>query len=66
METNRLAERYKEYLNTLPLGTLRILGRERGVAQAASLKKERLISEIIAILTGRAAPAVLSNRGAPP
>lgn len=57
--------RYREYLDTLSLTTLRLLGRENGVAQASSIKKSGLIDGIVAVLTGKSQPAPRSKRGAP-
>lgn len=57
--------RYREYLDTLPLTTLRLLGRENGVAQASSVKKSGLIDGIVAVLTGKIQPVPRSKRGAP-
>ena len=57
--------RYREYLDTLSLTTLRLLGRENGVAQASSIKKSGLVDGIVAVLTGKNQPAPRSKRGAP-
>lgn len=65
MELKTTEQRYREFLDTLPLSTLRILGRHFGVAAASSSNKRALIDEIIAILTGKVQPAPRSNRGAP-
>ncbi len=60
------AEMYKQYLDTLPIVTLRIVGRNVGVGQASATNKEALVESIVNILIGRALPVPRSNRGAPP
>ena len=65
MELKTTEQRYREFLDTLPLATLRILGRQKGVERSSSSNKDVLIGEIVGILTGRRAPAPPSNRGAP-
>ncbi len=65
MKLKTTQQRYREYLDTLPLSTLRILGRQEGVGQASSNNKDALIESIIDLLTGKAQPAPRSNRGAP-
>ena len=65
MELKTAEQRYREFLETLPLSTLRILGRQSGVGHASSNNKNVLIGEIVNILTGKQAPAPRSNRGAP-
>ena len=65
MELKTTQQRYREYLDTLPLSTLRILGRQEGVGQASSNNKAALIEAIVNLLTGKAQPAPRSNRGAP-
>ncbi len=65
MDVTAARMRYTQYLNTLPLGTLRTLGRARGVPHATDRKKEDLINAIIAVLTGENAPAPPSRKGAP-
>ncbi len=57
--------RYREYLDTLSLTTLRVLGREHGVAHATSSKKGELIDAIVSVLTGKQQPAPRTKRGAP-
>lgn len=56
---------YREYLETLPLASLRVLGRESGVPQATAINKDALIEEIIAVLMGQKLPVPRSNKGAP-
>lgn len=65
MEFKTVETRYREYLDTLSLTTLRLLGRENGVAQASSIKKSGLVDGIVAVLTGKSQPAPRSKRGAP-
>lgn len=65
MELKTSEQRYREFLDTLPLSTLRILGRHVGVASASSCHKSALTDEIVAILTGKVQPRRRSNRGAP-
>ncbi len=65
-ETKKLEDCYREYLDTLPIVTLRVLGRNNGVPQASATNKEQLVEAIIGILTGAVKPAPRSNRGAPP
>lgn len=55
----------REYLMSLPLGTLRVLGRLQGVSSQKYGSKTMLIEAIIDIMTGRAEPVPRSNRGAP-
>lgn len=66
MQLKTTRQRYREYLDTLPLSTLRILGRQVGASGASSNNKDVLIEEIVSILTGEAQPVPRSNRGAPP
>ncbi|MDE5897260.1 MAG: hypothetical protein K2H43_05545, partial [Clostridia bacterium] len=56
---------YRDYLNTLSLMSLRVLGRNSGVAKASSLNKDFLIEELIKLFTHKAYPAPRSNKGAP-
>ncbi len=56
---------YKEYLNTLGIGSLRSLGRHVGVSKSTEKKKSELIDLIIAVLVGELAPVPQTNRGAP-
>ena len=64
MENKVLEQRYRDYLKELPLGVLRILGRKRGVQQAAARPKDELIEAIIDVLTGKVDPAPPQKRGA--
>ena len=65
MELKTTEQRYREFLDTLPLSTLRILGRQSGVAHASSNNKSVLVDELIGIFTGKLQPVPRSNRGAP-
>ncbi len=65
-EGKTAVERYRDYLDTLPLSTLRILGRYKGVNQPSSSKKNILVEMICNVLTGKTLPVPSSNRGAPP
>ncbi len=55
----------RQYFETLPLATLRILGRRYGVPQASACHKQELINGTIDILVGRKVAPARSNRGAP-
>ena len=54
-----------DYLNSLPIPMLRVIGREKGVSQPSSCNKEKLITGIVNILIGEAQPSPRSKRGAP-
>ena len=56
----------KEELESMSLAVLRAIGREIGVKAPASLKKERLIEDIMAIQAGTLRPVAPSSVGAPP
>lgn len=66
MRIESLQQRYREYLDTLPLSVLRILGRQEGVGQVSSDNKGDLVEAIVSVLTGEKKPAPRSNRGARP
>ncbi len=66
MDMEQLEKDYREYLETLPIVSLRILGRHEGVAQVCATNKESLIKGILDILLGHVQPAEHSKRGAPP
>ncbi len=55
----------RQYFETLPLATLRILGRRYGVPRASACHKQELIDGTIDIIVGRRTPPARSNRGAP-
>ena len=65
MDLTTIEQKYLDYLDTLPLPTLRVVGRRRGVPQAAARSKADLISCIVDVLMGRVQPAPRNNRGAP-
>ena len=65
MGSEGIEREYRAYLNTLSLSALRVLGRRKGVAKATAAKKEVLVEDIVAILTGRKTPKVPSKKGAP-
>ncbi len=56
----------REELESMSLAVLRAIGRQIGVKAPASLKKERLIEDILAIQDGRLCPVPPSGVGAPP
>lgn len=56
---------YKNYLDTLGIGSLRSLGRHVGVSKSTEKKKDNLIDLIIAVLVGELAPVPQTKRGAP-
>lgn len=63
---SKLEEVYRSYLETLPLTTLRQLGRVRGVSPAIRMgNKPHLINGIVDMLTGKTKPIPSSGRGAP-
>ena len=57
MEQITVGAAYREYLLTLPLASLRVLGREHGVPQSTAVNKETLVEGIVAVLTGDKMPA---------
>lgn len=63
--TDSLEQRYRDYLETLSLMSLRVLGRSSGVSKASSLNKDLLVEALIDIYTNRSLPAPRTNRGAP-
>ncbi len=54
------------YLDTLPLITVRVVGRKKGLNHSSSGNKDELINGIIDLLTGKTKPEPKSKRGAPP
>lgn len=56
---------YLEYLYTLSLTDLRILGREKGVRCCSTLNKEPLAQEIVDVILGKTERAPRSKKGAP-
>ncbi len=65
-DKSKLEQDYKEYLESLPIVSLRVLGRFEGVAQVCATNKETLVAGILDILMGRVQPSGRSKRGAPP
>lgn len=65
MQIKTAEDCYREYLGSLALTSLRILGRNYGVRNASAAKKETLVDGIVAVLTGKSAPVPRSGRGAP-
>lgn len=55
----------KDYLSTLCLNELRVLGRNYGVAEPTKKKKNLLIAELISVLIGQSDPIERNKRGAP-
>ena len=55
----------KDYLSTLCLNELRVLGRYYGVAEPTKKKKNLLITELISVLIGQSMPIERNHRGAP-
>ncbi len=65
MQEKTIEEAFREYLSTLPLSTLRVIGRIQGAPSQKTGGKPALIDAITAILTGKEKPVPRSNRGAP-
>lgn len=65
MMTNSYEEDLKTYLDSLPIQTLRVLGRRQGVPSKCLAKKPLIIQAIADIFMGRIEPNQKSNRGAP-
>ncbi len=66
MGSSYTKQEYAIYLKSLPITSLRVLGRSFGVEKASSSNKDALVNSIVAILTGEAEPVPHSKRGAPP
>ena len=66
MNKEQLEADYKNYLDTLPIVTLRVLGRHLGVAQVCATNKVSLVDGILDVLMERVEPITHSRRGAPP
>ncbi len=56
---------FRKYLELLPIATLRIVGRQCGVAKASAYNKDILIREILDVVTGKKLPSPGTRRGAP-
>ncbi len=65
MLDKEIEQEYCTFLESLPLPTLRILGRKYGVPTDRSGNKTELTAGILDILVGRAMPVPRSGRGAP-
>ena len=60
-----LEKDYRDFLEKLPLTSLRTLARSRGVKKATAKKKDELVEEVLDVLMDRGEPEY-TNRGAPP
>ena len=60
-----LEQKYREYLNALPLSALRVLGRTKGIPSHRRANKADIVDAVTEILMGRAEPVPNSGRGAP-
>ena len=60
-----LEQKYREYLNALPLSALRVLGRTKGIPSHCRANKADIVDAVTEILMGRAEPVPNSGRGAP-
>jgi len=65
MQKRTYEEDLKDYLETLPIQTLRVLGRQQGVPSSSLSKKPLIIQSIVDLFCGRAEPTPKSGRGAP-
>ena len=65
MAERTLEEDFREYLETLPIQTLRILGRKFGSLAESRKTKRECIEGILDILMRRTEPAPVSKKGAP-
>ena len=65
MQERTLEEEYRAYLETLPIQTLRTLGRKFGSTAESRKTKHDCINGILDLLLGRADPAPASKKGAP-
>ncbi len=70
MSQKNLEEQLLEYLDSLPLGSLRILGRMKGVDHPSARKKDDLMNALIDVLTEKTKPVTIetgkSKKGAHP
>ncbi len=66
IDKEKLEQEYREYLESLPIVSLRVLGRFEGVAQVCATNKVSLVEAILDILMGKVLPSNRSKRGAPP
>lgn len=65
MQKRTIEEEYIDYLNKLPIQTLRVLGRQQGVPSKSLATKPLIIQSLLDLLMGRAQPTPSSGRGAP-
>ncbi len=65
MQYSKLESECRQFLDELPLSTLRVLGRKYGVQHASSENKDDLITDLTAIVMGDRDPFPPSRRGAP-
>lgn len=65
MQEKTLEEEYSDYLSSLPLQTLRTLGRRLGISAESRKSKPGCIQALIDLLTGKALPVPVSGKGAP-
>ncbi len=65
MAERTLEEEYREYLDSLPIQTLRTLGRKIGIPPESRKSKPGCLHAIIDLLMGRADPVPDSGKGAP-
>ena len=60
-----LKKEYADWLSSFSIGRLRVYGRHVGLKNSTAIKKEVLISAIIAVLVGEKMPVPRNNVGAP-
>ncbi len=65
-EVKELKKRYEEYLDSISITQLRVLGRNIGVPASTVPNKAPLIEKIVGVLSGEIAPASPNKRGKPP
>jgi len=65
MEYKTINEEYREFLNKLSIGDLRVLGRQIGVPKSTTLSKGALLTAVVEVLTGERQPVPRSKKGAP-
>lgn len=65
MQEKTLEEEYSDYLSSLPLQTLRTLGRRLGISAESRKSKPGCIQALIDLLTGRRSPFPFQERAPP-
>ncbi len=65
-EVKELKKRYEEYLDSIGITHLRVLGRKIGVPSSTVPNKAPLLEKIVGVLSGEIAPAPPQKRGKPP